>query len=248
MSSVRQFLAAMLLGAAQLLSAETKEEIVARAAQSAYLLYSQQDDGGMKMVCTVFAIKREDKLTTFLSMAHCVTDESDPSQIKIADQSYFVTSDASADRKVYNRVTRIVTVGRAREGYDFAMIEAVIPEPIKTLELSTENVIAGLPIATVGAPAGIGVVTFFGVVALPVADRPLKSEPQAINWKGCMVVQVPVVGGSSGSPVVSLNTGHIIALVVGWHDSLSIAMPIERVRTKDPKTLLRLDGKDQKAE
>ncbi len=206
---------------------------------SVVLLYSQGEDGGMAMHCTATAYEHSGKAYKFLTAAHCVTKNSTtPGKLELRREPMFVSPDDSSSEKSFSRAT-IEKVGRAEEGYDFALLTAELPNEIPVTPLGDETKEqGGVEVVNVAAPLGLGRVLFHGYVSLLKIDRPLYDEDEHINWQGSMLVQLPAEGGSSGSAVVSKDTGKVIAIVVGTMKKLTIAIPISRVGTTEQKFLL----------
>ena len=204
--------------------------------KSVALLYRQTDTGGMEMICTATAFEKLKELTLFLTAAHCVTEDEQDGKSRVVDVPLFLSMD-ERDSKDYVRAS-IVEVGVKERGYDYAVLSAALDLPripIGDERLERDNV----KIRCVGAPAGIGKVTGFGHVALRFIDRPLRFDEQKINWAGAALVSVDdVEGGSSGSAIVSEDTGKIIGILVGHYKSMVIAVPASRVATTDKANVL----------
>lgn len=218
-----------------------------KVGESVYILFSQNETGGMEMRCTATAFEANGNLVRFITAAHCVTHENPnlPGKLAIQRAALFLSADRSTGEQTFIRAT-IDTVGRPDEGYDFAILTADMKGANIALtptgdEKQEKN---GTKILNIAAPGGLGKVYFNGHVALLKIDRPLIDESSHINWEGFMLVQLPSAGGSSGSAVVSVETGKIIGLVVGTIRGLTTVLPISRTTTQEKKFLLRLNGKD----
>jgi hypothetical protein len=195
------------------------------------ILYHQAEDGGMVMVCTVTKTERG-----WLTAAHCVTEVGADTKDRVrVEVPWFISMD-ERDAKSYVRA-ELKEVGRREKGYDYALLDAQITAPELPLGDETKERDSA-PVINVAAPAGIGRVAFFGNIALRFIDRPLLDEETKINWAGGMLIQVPVEGGSSGSAIVSADTGKIIGIMVGHVRSLSIALPISRAKNPPKEYIL----------
>lgn len=192
------------------------------------------------MLCTATAFERGE-VTRFLTAAHCITvDDSEPGKKKVTEMPLFLSKD-DKDTKEYIRAT-VVEVGRKEKGYDYAILSA--PLNLPTIPFGNEKEEANhVEVYNVAAPAGLGLVSFRGNVALKYIDRPLIHEE--INWRESMLVTVPAAGGSSGSAIVSKDTGKIIGILVGHWNSLIIAIPISRVKGR-PDDMVLFPASDKK--
>lgn len=205
--------------------------------KSVAILYAQDANGGMSMRCTATAILRDGADTIYLTAAHCVsTDDADTRKQKVTEEPLFLSAD-DRDAKAYVRAT-IREVGVEKRGYDYAFLASPLALPV--IPLGDERTEADhVRILNVAAPSGIGKVYSFGHVALRFIDRPLITEESHINWAGAMLVHVDnVAGGSSGSAIVSQDTGHVIGILVGTHGNLTIAIPASRLATTDKENIL----------
>lgn len=211
----------MIVAAALLAIASTSPNVK----ESVALLYKQSDNGGMEFNCTATAFKRDGKDTLFLSAGHCVSKVGDEGKDEVITTPVFLSMDDPNNKQFIRAEIR--EVGKREKAYDYAILAAPIDVPVIPLgDERKESPSAA--VINVAAPMGIGRVAFFGNVALTVIDRPIEDETQKLNWMGGMLIQVPVEGGSSGSAVVSLDTGTIIGVMVGKYRSLSIAVPVSR--------------------
>jgi hypothetical protein len=206
--------------------------------KSVALLYRQTDTGGMEMICTATAFERIAGKTMYLTAAHCVTED-EPSAIgksRVVDAPLFLSTD-DRDAKDYVRAS-VIEVGVKEKGYDYAVLSSALDLP--RLLIGDERLERDyVRIRCVGAPAGVGKVMGFGHVALRHIDRPLKFDEQKINWAGAALVSVDdVEGGSSGSAIVSEDTGKIIGILVGTYKSMVIAVPASRVATQEKANIL----------
>lgn len=204
------------------------------AEDSVAILYGQNTSGGMDMSCTATAFEKKDGETRYLTAAHCLTENaSEPGKKKVTETPLFLSKDAK-DEKTYVRAT-VIEVGREEKGYDYAIISSKLDLP--TLELGDEKAEENhVEVINIAAPAGLGLVSFRGNVALRYIDRPLIEND--INWRENMLVTVPAEGGSSGSAIVSTDTDKIIGILVGRWRSMVIAVPASRVKGRPADMVL----------
>lgn len=208
--------------------------------KSVALLFAQDEFGGQQMKCTATAVAREGNETIFLTAAHCVTTE-DAETKKLAPtrEPLFLSTD-ELTKKVYVRA-KIREIGVEKHGYDYAIISAPLEMPtIPIGDEREEN--PHVALINIAAPRGIGKVLSFGHVAMRFIDRPLIETSSHIDWSGAMLVSVDeVAGGSSGSAMVSQETGKVIGVLVGTYGSgsgLTIATPASRIHAKDKDNVL----------
>jgi V8-like Glu-specific endopeptidase len=224
----------MILAALGLL-AQLAAPAVPSIEDSVALLFQQAEDGGMAFMCTATAYDVDGKNTLFLSAAHCVTRKDEKGDDIIIEDPIFLSAD-DRDAKNYVRA-KLVEVGKKAKGYDYAILSAPLQMPVIPLgDEKTEP--AHTSVYTVGAPTGIGKAYDVGVLSMKFIDRPIYVEDSKINWAGCMLVRVQTEGGSSGSAIVSGTTHTIIGVLVGHKASLTIAVPVSRVKEKDAKNIL----------
>jgi S1-C subfamily serine protease len=228
-------------------SAAARAADPSKVGESVFIVYEQNYSGGMEMRCTATAFEGAGKVVKFLTAAHCVTQEVSGSQGKlvVTKSPVFLSDDRASAQKSFVKAT-IETVGRPDEGYDFAILAAdvgdlrVLLTPLGD-ERQEKN---GTEVLNIAAPGGLGKVYFSGHVALLKVDRPLIDESSHINWEGFMLCQLPAAGGSSGSAIISVESGKIIGLVIGSYRNMTLALPASRLESPARKNLLRQDGKD----
>lgn len=205
----------------------------AKVSESVVLLFSQTENGGLRLRCTATAFAPVKDQMMFLTAAHCVTKD-----LKTVERDPIFLSLDEADKKSFVRAT-IRVVGRAEEGYDFAILTAPLMVPATPLGNENDEQ-DGAEVFNVAAPLGLGKVIFRGSLALRKIDRPLRDDGRGINWQGGMLVQLPSEGGSSGSAVVSAS-GKIIGIIVGGVNRLTIAIPVSRFSSPPAPKFLLLD-------
>lgn len=191
------------------------------------LLYSQTDDGNMKMRCTATAIEKTAKGYRFITAAHCACEDDVEAKTVSPEKAFFyLTTDDTAKKEFLK--AEIVGCGYRHAGDDFAMFQVetdkvfpVIPlgDDPKTLE----------SVVNVASPLGLGKQTFMGSISSATLERAVIVDD--INWTHTVLMQLfGTDGGSSGSSVVCLEQKKICALVVGSINRTSIvAIPVSRL-------------------
>ena len=223
-------LGALFLAVATASASPTIEDSVA-------LVFIQAEDGGMIMQCSATAYDKKDGETLYLTAAHCVTkvNEKGDDEVMGDDAPLFLSAD-ELNVKKYVRA-KLVEVGKRAKGYDYAILSAKLDLP--TVPLGDERLEPPhTDVYTVGAPTGIGKAYDKGVLSMRYIDRPMYLEDAKINWAGTMLVRIQTEGGSSGSAIVSATTNTIIGVLVGHKASLTVAVPISRVRERKPEYIL----------
>lgn len=208
--------------------------------ESVAILYRQSADGGMVTLCTATAYEKKDGKTYFLTAAHCLTEPGKDGENKVIEDPVYLSRD-EPDTKQYVRAD-IVEVGKQEKSYDYGLLKSSLSVPVIPLGDERDEP-AHVDVVNVAAPAGVGLVTFRGNIALKRIDRPLIVGD--INWTGGMLADVIIEGGSSGSALVSKDSGKIIGLLVGHWGNLSIAVPVSRVKSP-PKEFVLFPAADKK--
>lgn len=212
---------------------EKDKTFVNEAKRAVGLLYSQDESGGMRMLCTATAFEAvKGEGYNFVTAAHCVGSD-DVQKERSADPyktSYFITFDETgAEKKFYPAAAAFV--GYQSRGEDFAVFSVKTKETWTTVDLGDEKkVVDGAQYWNIASPLGLGRQTFEGVVSSVYLDRPLIQGD--INWKGTLVLQqAGVNGGSSGSALISKDQRAIIGFLVGSVGSSTIiAIPVSRFK------------------
>lgn len=224
---------AAILSAPALAIDEKDKAFVNEAKRAVGLLYSQDEQGGMRMLCTATAFEQiKGEGYNFVTAAHCVGSD-DVQKERSADPyktSYFITFDETGvEKKFYP--AKPAFVGYQSRGEDLAVFSVQTKETWPMVGLGDEKKIAdGAPYWNIASPLGLGRQVFDGVVSSVYLDRPLIQGD--INWKGTLVLQqAGVNGGSSGSALVSKDQRAIIGFLVGAvGGSTIIAIPVSRFK------------------
>jgi hypothetical protein len=196
------------------------------------LLYSQTEDGGMKMRCTTTAYAHDKDTYHFVSAAHCVgMDDTDHERVQVDRVPFFITFDTNGERKFYS--AKLVAAGYQHRGDDFSIFTVESKDSWPTVPLGDErDESLGAEIINVASPLGLGKQAFHGYISSPFLDRPVTDGD--INWAGTMLLQLNVGPGSSGSAIISVKQAAIIGFLVGTvseNDTPNVvAMPVSRMK------------------
>lgn len=194
------------------------------------LLFSQEDDGGMRMLCTSTAFDKAPKGYLFVTAAHCVggdNTEKERSANPYKTAFYISFDEVGAAKRFYS--AKPVFVGYQSRGEDFAVFSVETDEKWNTVPIGDEkNLKDGAAYYNIASPLGLGKQVFEGIISSVYLDRPLVQGD--INWKGTLVLQqAGVNGGSSGSALISKESHEIVGFLVGTvGGSTIIAIPVSR--------------------
>jgi len=200
-------------------AAENRIQFVQKVYNSVALLYSQTEDGGMKMRCTATAYKVLDKNTgyRFASASHCVEGDSDVEQ---KAQHYFITFD-TAGSKTFIPAT-LVEAGDRNVGDDFSIFEVKTDAKVEVTPLGdSDKVVTGENVINVASPMGLGKQFFQGYVSDTRLDRP-PLDAGDVKWTDVMLVFIGGGPGSSGSAIVSEEQKAIVGFLVGSNGGQNI--------------------------
>jgi len=198
---------------------EPTDELTAKIYAASFALYGQQKED-VHFLCTAATYAKIPGGYLLLSAGHCI--EGNP-----ADVTYFVTEDFGRPRQS----VRVVKWIRDKStNIDFAVLELKTEKeyPILSLDVPmTEGI--GDEIIAVHFGNGLGKQYSRGVIA----SRIIKYMETETDCSICMDnFYYGMIGGmgpgSSGAALVSLKTGKIVGLAVGYADSAFVAEPISR--------------------
>lgn len=204
----------LLLLLAKPAQAEKKAEFAQHVYNSVVLLYSQTEDGGMKMHCTATAYRVVtdligSKKTRFVSASHCVSGENSVEQ---KQTKFFITADAEGE-KTFIPAT-LVEAGDRKVGDDFAIFE-VQGAQFDSIPLGdSDKIRMGDSVLDVASPLGLGKQYFEGYVSSIHLDRP-PLDAGDVQWTNVMLVEIGGGPGSSGSSIISLDQHAIVGFLVG---------------------------------
>ncbi len=191
------------------------------------LLYSQSEDGEMKMRCTTTVIDQDATTYTVATAAHCGCEDDSSKHIVTPQKTFFFVSPDQPGNKLYLKA-KVLGCGYRTKGDDFFLlaIDKTITFPVVPLGHDPKLMDS---FVNVGGPLGLGKQVFYGSVSSPVLDRPISFED--IQWTGTVLLQeFGVNGGSSGSSAVCLDQHAICAFVVGSiAETTMVAMPVSRL-------------------
>lgn len=203
------------------LYAQDEAAVIAKDYSATAMLYSQGREGDMQFHCTATAFERFEAATNgqavrgyhFLTASHCVSnDDVAHERVEINPETFFLTFD-ERDNKQFLRV-KVILAGYQHRGDDFAVLEVETDAKIPIVPLGDERRdYSGAQVFNIAAPMGLGKQIFHGWITMLKLDRPFVVDD--INWRGGMLMQLPVAGGSSGSSVVSVRQQAIVGVIVG---------------------------------
>ena len=209
----------------------TKDYINTSVRPAVATLYSQDENGTMKMRCTATAIEEDATSYTFVTAAHCGCEDNAELKSTSAEKTFFFIQPELAGNKVYLKA-KPQACGYRTKGDDYFLltIDKTIKFPILPLGKDPK---AMDEFVNVAGPLGVGLQVFTGSVSSEVLDRPVTVPMDGgdIQWTGAILLQIfGVNGGSSGSAVLCLDQKAVCAFVVGSMGSTSIvAMPVSRL-------------------
>jgi S1-C subfamily serine protease len=203
--------------------------LVEKVNKAVALLYSQDESGSMKMLCTATIFEKSSKGYLFVSAAHCVgNDDVQKEHSAKSDHPFYITFDEIKTAKKFYPAS-VQWGGYQHRGEDFSVYEVVTDENWPVIPVVSEKGLKdGAEILNIASPLGLGKQVFHGTISSLYLDRPVVAGD--INWKGSVVLQLPGVnGGSSGSAIISEENKSIVAFLVGTiGGSTIIAIPASR--------------------
>lgn len=216
-------------GPPKILAPDDEVALTQRVFNATALLYGQTVTGGYLFICTATAFEKGGDTYRFISAAHCVGyDDTVKEQVELYPLDWFITFD---DPKYKHFIpVKLVAVGYQSKGHDFAVLEGTIKKrKVPIVPLAENPAQMGESVINIAVPLGFGKQLFRGHVSLPRLRRPLIAR--GINWKGSILLQMGVDGGSSGSAIVSTKQEAIIGFLVaraGLGSINIIAIPTEK--------------------
>lgn len=203
-------------------------------------LYSQDEQGGMKMDCTATAYRKTLNVYRFASAAHCVEGDDDVDQ---QDQKFFITLDNTGTKTFIP--AKLIRAGDKMRGDDFSIFEVTTDASFDVVSLGDEKVLhLGDKVYNISGPLGLGKQYFEGYVSSAPLDRP-KLNAGDVQWRGSYLVSIGGGPGSSGSVIVKYNL--IVGFFVGSFNSPGIGhiiIPVSQFKTFETM----VDGKTYKKE
>ena len=194
------------------------------------LLYEQDDQGSMKMLCTATAIEKNKTGYVFVTAAHCASSDNEEKKLVKAEvkKFFFVTFDETGSKNFIKAV--LLNCGYQHSGDDYCQFQVDTDRVIPTVDLGSDPSEGGEEIVNVASPLGLGKQVFRGYVSSPRLDRDVRVSD--INWTNAILLQLPGTnGGSSGSAIVCVDQKAICAFLVGVIDQTEIvAVPVSRFK------------------
>ena len=202
--------------------------LIERAYAATAILYSQTEDGGMRMRCTATAYEKSGDVYKFVSAAHCVgEDDTEHERVEVDKTRFFVTFDESGEKKFHT--AKLIAAGYQHRGDDFSVFEVTAKDSWPVIPLGDEKAESiGADVVNVASPMGLGRQVFHGYLSSLFLDRPVVEGN--INWTGTMLLQIAGGPGSSGSSIVSKKQEAIVAFLVGHAADNFVAMPVSRFK------------------
>lgn len=233
---MKRFLAAVLFVLSFFGSAAPQianQKLIQHVDKAVTLLFSQNDDGGMRMRCTATAYRKTDKGYRFASAAHCVDGRTENEQ---ADVHYFVSAD-NAGKKTYIPA-KLLAAGDKEIGDDFSIFVVESADEFVVIPLGDNTTLAlGSQVVNIASPLGLGKQLFTGYVSSTHVDRP-SLDAGEVKWRDVMLVVGGGGPGSSGSAIVSVEQEAIIGFLVGSFNEGQIGMivvPVSKFKTFETK-------------
>ncbi len=199
---------------AELTERERIIEKFEEVSKSVGALYSMDSEGDMSFLCSATAIDRVHNRTVILTANHC-TRSGVAYLINFGDNNFRSLSiwkiphyEISKQRfpKRFNEPDTDMTLF-LMEGMDVPVIKVDIKARLKT----------GEKVVMVGYPKGIAKISYEGIVS-GYLDRPGSNE------YGYLLLQIFGAPGSSGSSIISMNTGKVIGVLTAA--STSRGLPV----------------------
>lgn len=190
------------------------------------LLYSQDTQGTLSMVCTTTAFMKTPTGYLFVSAAHCIGDDTDHHSALGTDVNWYITFDAPNNKTFY--AAKLLAVGYQHRGDDFSLFSVTTKDDFAVIPIGDDSLVKDdEDVINIAGPLGLGKEMFHGKVTSTKLDRPVVEN--SINWTGAMLLDLSVLGGSSGSAVISVRQGKIVAFVVGTiGGKIVVAIPSDR--------------------
>lgn len=214
---------------------EPGADLATRVLRATALLYKQNLEGNMTMVCTATAFERDPKAESgqkvyyFAVASHCVASDNEARErVDLDNGNWFLTFDESANKNFLSG--KVVAAGYQHRGDDFAVLKVMTDLEIQVIPLADSHARLGEDILNIASPGGFGKQLFTGHVSMAKLERPVKVAD--INWENSLLLQMPVGGGSSGSAIVSLEQRAIVGFLVGTVNAASsvVAIPTNRFK------------------
>lgn len=202
-------------------TADTEGPEVSQLRQASAMLYSRNLHGGYTSRCTATIIRRTLSGYYLLTAAHCIKQEEEP---------YLIFGDDDSTVTMYQAIATFI--GIEKDGADYAILFIKSTKNFPVIRLgNSDKVRPRERVMSVGNSADLGLIETEGFVTLPSLNRPLIDRKEAVDWRGYILVDLPVTSGASGSAVYSLHQHAVIGVLVGKiGDTHVAALPINRVR------------------
>lgn len=197
---------------------ETHEITELRAATGT--LYSMDKFGDYEMACTATVVGQTTDGYILLTAAHCIDALAQP----------FVSFDDGPEITMYR--ADLIDMGMEKQGDDWAILMIKTRKRIpaicigKSSELQPRD-----PLTSVACSLGLGKTEVDGRVELPQIQRPMINPNLGADWTDCILVDINISPGASGSVVYSTRLRAAVGIIIGTiGDKHVVVLPIERVR------------------
>ncbi len=179
-------------------------ETFARLAQSVGALYSLEDDGDLSFLCSATAVGKEGQATVILTAYHCVR-KGVSYLINFGDNRFHSLRVWKIPHYELDKVKFPRAYNEPKTDMALFLMDGVAVPIIQTAEGAALT--PGAKLAMVGFPLGLAKVRYEGIVS-GYFDRPGSDD---FNY---LLLQIFGAPGSSGSAVVSVDSGKIIGVLV----------------------------------
>lgn len=210
--------------------------LIEKTYRSVVLLFQEDESGGMHMLCTATAYKQvpnkpdvDAKFETYrmVSASHCVIGKTEADQ---KANKYYVTTDSTGAKNFLP--ARLIESGDESVGDDFSIFEVETKEPFTITPLgSSSELKINSPVINVASPMGLGKQFFIGYVSDLKVDRP-PLDAGVVKWDDALLIMIGSGPGSSGSSIVSVDSGNIVAFLVGGTGAEigAICVPVDKFK------------------
>ena len=179
----------------------------------------------MDFLCTATAFELTPTAVHYLTAAHCVMDPDRALVWQFDPRPIFLSDDSLPTR--YFPV-KPVRVGSPSRGLDFAILEGVRRDTVIVPLGDDRKESAHVSVTNIAAVGGVGKIRLTGYVALMYSVHAMGPD-MAHLWAGYMLLDLLGGDGSSGSAIISNDTGAIIGIMIGHEGPMSCAMPISKM-------------------
>lgn len=184
-------------------SADELTDIFAKVSPSVGALYKRSGNGSIEFLCSITAVDHRNGETVVLSARHCVSK--DVAFMVSFDGTQFYSARVwKLPHDTLNTAKFPRPYGEPKTDMSLFLVSGKFP----TVPLGDDSgVVPGDPIAVVGFPLGVTKIRYSGYIAGRL-NRPGDDQD------GYLILQSFGAPGSSGSSVVSVETGQVVGVLV----------------------------------